>query len=419
MPRVCPPSLCRVYWLSACTAFKLSNPSKLFRLFSTPLPGILLLTALCCLALSRPAAAQVTLLVPSQPGIEAPDNAEKDSAKKALGQKEARPEQAVTPTAPDAALSHADGSGGSGSSGKSGESARATQPKGQGAQDVQAAPSSEAVQAESRAALPSHNATQAQAAPAAEASRAALAQASPPLEPAINEEVDVLITMMRPFEHQGLAMDMPQLFAVLRYDAATPFKEGMAQPERRDLLGDVEEIRYLNQKAWGANVALAKPGLYQFVIEARPWWDAARDRFLQHYVKTVLPVHGVENGWELPVGQHFEIQPLTRPFGLSAPALFSGVALLQGKPLPGASVRMARINTDKQAAPTPWHEELAARTDNDGEFSFVLDQPGWWCCMAFTAGDPLKGPDGQPKPLELGALFWLYVDGPAAESRKR
>lgn len=423
MPRVCPPSLCRVYWLSTCTALKLSNPSKLFRLFSVPLPGVLLLTALCCLAFCRPAAAQVTLLVPSQPGIEAPDKVEKesaqskerpDNAKKALGQKQARPEQAVTPTAPDAAPTPSDGtggSGGSGGSGKSGESARATQPKGQGAQDAQAAPSSEAVQAGSQAAPPSRNATQAQAAPAAEA--------SPPQEAAINEEVDVLITMMRPFQHQGLAMDMPQLFAVLRYDAATPFKEGAAQPERRDLLGDVEEIRYLDQKAWGANVALAKPGLYQFVIEARPWWDAARDRFLQHYVKTVLPVYGVENGWELPVGQRFEIQPLTRPFGLSAPALFSGVALLHGKPLPGASVRMARINTDKQAAPTSWHEELAARTDNDGEFSFVLDQPGWWCCMAFTAGDPLKGPDGQPKPLELGALFWLYVDGPAAESRKR
>lgn len=144
-----------------------------------------------------------------------------------------------------------------------------------------------------------------------------------PRQPAIAEEVDVLITMMRPFQHEGLGMDMPQLFAVLRYDEATPVKDGVLQPERRDLLGDVEEIRYLDQKAWGANVALASPGLYQFIIEARPWWDAARDRFVQHYVKTTLPVYGVERGWELPVGQRFEIQPLTRPFGLTAPgALF-------------------------------------------------------------------------------------------------
>lgn len=128
----------------------------------------------------------------------------------------------------------------------------------------------------------------------------------------------------------------------------------------------MEEIRYLDQKAWGANVALSRPGLYQFVIEARPWWDAARDRFVQHYVKTTLPVYGVERGWELPVGQHFEIQPLTRPFGLTAPALFSGRVLFNGKPLDNAPVRMSRINTDKQSAPTPWQEELAARTDKNG-----------------------------------------------------
>ena len=244
------------------------------------------------------------------------------------------------------------------------------------------------------------------------------AKPEPPQAPPISEEVDVLISMMRPFRHEGLPMDMPQLFAVLRYDDNTPAKDGVLQPERHDLLGDVEEIRYLDQKAWGANVALSRPGLYQFVIEARPWWDAARDRFVQHYVKTTLPVYGVERGWELPVGQHFEIQPLTRPFGLTAPALFSGRVLFNGKPLDNAPVRMSRINTDKQSAPTPWQEELAARTDKNGQFAFVLNQPGWWCCAAVAAGDPLKGPDGQSKPLELGALLWLYVDGASAEPRK-
>jgi uncharacterized GH25 family protein len=132
----------------------------------------------------------------------------------------------------------------------------------------------------------------------------------------------------------------------------------------------------------------------------------------------MLPVHGVERGWEQPVGQVFEIQALTRPFGLTAPAIFSGVALLHGKALPNAPVRMVRINTEKRPVPTPWHEEMEARTDKAGQFSFILNQPGWWCCMAVTPGDPLKGPDGQPKPLNLGALFWLYVDG-AADARKR
>lgn len=240
---------------------------------------------------------------------------------------------------------------------------------------------------------------------------------------AVSEEVDVLLSMMRPFQHAGVPVDMPQLFAVLRYDADPAAPQGGAQAERRDLLGDVEEIRYLDQKAWGANVALDKPGLYQFLLEGRPWWDADHQTFLRHQAKVCVPVHGVERGWNEPGGQSFEIVPLTRPFGLSAPALFSGRVLLDGKPLAGATVRMVRINADGSAVPTTWHEDLAGVSNAAGEFSFVLGRPGWWCCEALTAGEPLKGPDGELKPVKRGALFWFFVDGPSPtqepDGRKR
>ena len=385
------------------------------RVFFRPLPACLwLLVPLCCLTIAHPAAAQVTLLVPSQPSIEAPakpdtpdksdktaradktDKTEKETsqAKGKEEQKKNTAEQKIAQTSPSPAA----------------EAAPAPKPQNN------ETTASQQTDGRSPAAPAAAATTETNGQDAAVSGGAA--KPEPPQAPPISEEVDVLISMMRPFRHEGLSMDMPQLFAVLRYDDNTPAKDGVLQPERHDLLGDVEEIRYLDQKAWGANVALSRPGLYQFVIEARPWWDAARDRFVQHYVKTTLPVYGVERGWELPVGQRFEIQPLTRPFGLTAPALFSGRVLFNGKPLDNAPVRMSRINTDKQSAPTPWQEELAARTDKNGQFAFVLNQPGWWCCAAVAAGDPLKGPDGQSKPLELGALLWLYVDGASAEPRK-
>lgn len=251
----------------------------------------------------------------------------------------------------------------------------------------------------------------------------ARAQGAVPETSAEPEEVDILLSMMRPFLHAGVEVDMPQLFAVLRHDADPAADLGGAEPERRDLLGDVEEIRYLDEKAWGANVALDKPGLYQFIIEGRPWWDEERQTFLRHQATMVLPVHGVDRGWNEPAGQGFEIVPLSRPFGLSAPALFSGRVLLDGKPLADAQVRMVRINTDGAAAPTPWHQELAGVSNAAGEFSFLLAQPGWWCCKAMTEGPPLKGPDGELKPVERGALFWLFVDGVPAvhdsDGRKR
>ncbi|OXS28861.1 MAG: cobalt ABC transporter substrate-binding protein [Desulfovibrio sp. MES5] len=377
--------------------------------FSSSLPhtvGAILSAALwavvCCAFTAVSANAQVTLLVPSQPSIEAPAKTDKaDPSAKRDDKKQESKQPAPKPEK-------------SADTGKTAASAR--KPEAANAPTAKAAPGAE----QGAAKAPAPQGTPPQATPPQGTPPVAEAPAPPPPPelPAIDEQVDVLITMMRPFQYQSIVMDMPQLFAVLRYDNASPVKDGLIQPERRDLLGDVEEIGYLDQKAWGANVALTIPGLYQFIIEGRPWWDAARGQFLQHYVKTMLPVHGVERGWEQPVGQVFEIQALTRPFGLTAPALFTGVALLHGKALPNAPVRMVRINTEKRPVPTPWHEEMEARTDKAGQFSFILNQPGWWCCMAIAPGDPLKGPDGQPKPLNLGALFWLYVDG-AADARKR
>ncbi len=72
-------------------------------------------------------------------------------------------------------------------------------------------------------------------------------------------EVDVLIALLEPFACTGVDMDRPQFFAVLYYPEN--FNPDGMQPELRPLLGDVEEIRYLDKKAWGANVAIEKPGL--------------------------------------------------------------------------------------------------------------------------------------------------------------
>ena len=73
--------------------------------------------------------------------------------------------------------------------------------------------------------------------------------AAQPAPPPLNAEVDMLISLMRPREHAAQPMDMPQLFAVLRHDAGTRFVNGTPQPERRDLLGDMEESLYLDTKS--------------------------------------------------------------------------------------------------------------------------------------------------------------------------
>lgn len=224
----------------------------------------------------------------------------------------------------------------------------------------------------------------------------------------LKEEVNLLVVGMEPSRHEAIPMDPPRILTIYRFDGNSEKPD--VPVVREDRLGDIEETHYLDQKAWGVNVGLTRPGLYQFVIETQPWWSAENAGFSQHVVKSMLPVHGKSAGWETPLGLAFEIVPRTRPFGLFSPSLFSGTVLVNGKPEKDVKVRVFRVNTENLAAPTPWHENMIAMTGEDGVFSVVLNRPGWWCCMATREGAPLKGPNGQLSPLTLGTLFWLYVD---------
>lgn len=222
-------------------------------------------------------------------------------------------------------------------------------------------------------------------------------------------EADMLMALLEPWDLTGHNMEMPQLFAALYYPEN--FEPGKMQPELRNLLGDVEEIRYLNKKAWGANVDMEQPGLYQFLLETRPWWDEKAEKYLVQQVKVVAPSGNGAKGWATAFGQSFEILPLTRPFGLTAPALFSARVLLDGKPLADLPVHMGRLNMDNARVNSRWQKELEARSDANGQFAFTLSAPGWWYCAAEIPGAPLKGPDGEMRDVARSTVFWLYVDG--------
>lgn len=352
--------------------------------------ALLLAVLLCGLISPLSARASVTLLIPSQPGIE------------------------------PAALPAADGKTDTRNGGGNDEKKDRQAPSAAPAPTAAKAPGNavDAVKTE-RDGTPAPNMTKAATSETAATADGQPAETPPaetsvpeaaPSAPGIEQEVDVLMTRMDPFRHLAEEMSMPQLFAVLRFDEHTLPKDGVMQPERVDLLGDVEEAQYLDKKAWGANVALDKPGLYQFIIETRPWWNEDAQRYDQHYVKSFLPVYGVETGWEHPAGLPVEIVPLSRPFGLSNPCLFSGRVLAHGKPRAGTIVRAQRINLENCPVPSRWHEDVTVRTNERGEFALVLNRPGWWCCTAIMDGTPLKGNDGDPRPLQIGSSVWVYVD---------
>ena len=196
-----------------------------------------------------------------------------------------------------------------------------------------------------------------------------------------------------------------------------PFRQRDSPAERRDLLGDMEESLYLDTKAWGANVAIDQPGLYQFITETRPRLNAERQCFEQQYVKSILPVCGVEEGWERPAGLRLEVLPLTRPFGLTAGSSFTGKALGPDGPLTSARVYMDRIRTEKKTGPLPgsmiWKPAPmpTASSPSPPERPLVV-------LRVEVPGQP-SSPDGQPTPLILGSVLWLYVDAAEQPDKNR
>lgn len=349
--------------------FPLKNKDK-----SMPLPRAALLACTLSLAVfllaTAPARAEVTLLIPSRTSIDAP--ADKKDAQAARPDGQARKQAREGKNA-----EHKD------------------------SQERKAAPAGK----DGKATAETDGQTPAEGATATDSGATEGPQPAP-----LDEEVDMLISLMRPREHAALPMDMPQLFAALRYDAQTRAVNGNPQPERRDLLGDMEESLYLDVRAWGANVAIDKAGLYQFITETRPRYNAERRCFEQQYVKSILPVCGEEEGWDRRAGLRLEILPLIRPFGLVPGSCFAGMAVGPEGPLDHARVYMDRIRTEKKPARPSWQHDLEARTDDGGRFVFIPNAPGWWCCVVEVPGQPLKGPDGQPTPLTVGSVLWLYVD---------
>lgn len=228
-------------------------------------------------------------------------------------------------------------------------------------------------------------------------------------------QTDVLISLMEPFVYENIDMDTPQMFAVLE----PPIEEEGTGLERRDLLGDLEEIRYLNKKAWNANVALKKAGAHIFVLESKPWWDEKVHKYRQHLSKSIILSGSSDFGWNLPADLPLEIMPLHRPVGLYAPCLFSGIVLKDGKSVPDVPVRVGHINENGLESVSLWHEVMVTRTDSAGKFSIIFNEPGWWYCEATVPGEPLKGADGSLKEVELSSIMWLYVDPLPVLKRKR
>lgn len=208
------------------------------------------------------------------------------------------------------------------------------------------------------------------------------------------------VAFAHPFERNGMTMVKPADVAVYVGDKKT------------DLEKDLKPAKFFGKEAWKVNYKITRPGVYQFVVEPKPYWEPAEDKFILHYTKVIVPAFGDDEGWDEPTGIKAEIVPLTRPWGNFAGNTFQGKVLFEGKPVPNTDVEIEYFNKDgKRKAPNEYYSPQVVKTDANGIFTYTAPWDGWWGFSALNDAPYKIKHDGQDKDVEIGAVLWTQFGG--------
>jgi cobalt/nickel transport protein len=200
---------------------------------------------------------------------------------------------------------------------------------------------------------------------------------------------------MHPMEGSYMQMDRPASFGLL------------SRGKRVDLLPHAVERKVAEFSTWEVRYSITRPGDHIFYVEPVPYWEPAEGCFIVHYTKVVVGAFGLEDSWEKEIGLKTEIVPLTRPYGLWAGNVFTGIVKVSGRPVPFVEVEVEYLNTDGVSPPADPYITQVVRTDGNGIFTYAMPRAGWWGFAALTEDDRKISRDGKEYPVEIGAVIWV------------
>ncbi len=211
--------------------------------------------------------------------------------------------------------------------------------------------------------------------------------------------LDLLFT--HPFEGMGLNMKKPERFGVWVAGKEIDLMDKLQKTSYQDRAGET-------LSSYQSSYKIRKPGDHLFFVEPQPYWEAAEERFIIHYTKTVVNAFGMEEGWEHELGLPVEIVPLTRPYGLWTNNLFRGVVKHNGKPVPFARVEVEYYN-DKGEVTSPEDPFITqvVKADANGVFAYAMPKAGWWGMAALVESETTMNHEGKAYPVELGGVLWV------------
>ena len=212
-------------------------------------------------------------------------------------------------------------------------------------------------------------------------------------------EVTVDMVFTHPFEGAPvMEMKKPQAVGVL------------ANGQKTDLMDRITERDVEGAPAWSFSHVLQEPGAAIFYVTPQPYWEPSEGKYIVHHSKVVVDSFASGEGWDELVGLPVEIRPLTRPTGVWAGNVFSGVVLQDGEPAPFATVEVEFVNDGSVIAPNDAFITQVVTTDANGTFTYAMPRAGWWGFAALLDGeDTMPSPEGSPAPIETGGLIWVQA----------
>lgn len=212
-----------------------------------------------------------------------------------------------------------------------------------------------------------------------------------------SKTITLNVKFFHPMEGDYMEMEKPAQFGVIYMGKKT------------DLLKALKKKKIRGFSTWDTAYKIRRPGDYTFYVVPKPYWEPAEDCSIVHYTKVCVNALGLEEGWDEEIGLETEIIPLTRPYGLWTGNVFTGIVKLNGKSVPYAEVEVEYYNKDgKIEPPADPYVTQVIKADENGIFTYCMPRAGWWAFAALNeASWTLKDPEGNDKPVEIGAVYWV------------
>ena len=107
-------------------------------------------------------------------------------------------------------------------------------------------------------------------------------------EPSQAKEI-ITYKFTHPFEGMMMSLDKP-------------VEAGVFVGGKKELISNLSEKKDGKMSYYEAQYNIKEPGIYQFYMDPKPYFEPGENIFIRHITKTIVNAYGYGEGWDEPIG---------------------------------------------------------------------------------------------------------------------